>query len=40
MADELLLGSQRVMPARTLESAFRFQHPLLRAALKDLLSPR
>jgi uncharacterized protein len=37
MADELLLGSQRVMPVRTLENGFRFRHPLLRAALKDLL---
>jgi uncharacterized protein (TIGR01777 family) len=40
MADELLLSSQRVMPARTLESGFRFQHSLLRAALKDLLGAR
>jgi uncharacterized protein (TIGR01777 family) len=37
MADELLLGSQRVMPVRTLENGFQFRHPLLRAALKSLL---
>ena len=37
MADELLLGSQRVMPVRTLENGFKFRHPLLRAALKTLL---
>jgi hypothetical protein len=37
MADELLLGSQRVMPVRTLENGFKFKYPLLRAALKDLL---
>ena len=37
MADEMLLGSQRVMPVRTLENGFQFRHPLLRAALKDLL---
>ena len=37
MADELLLGSQRVMPVRTLEQGFRFKYPLLRAALKNLL---
>jgi uncharacterized protein (TIGR01777 family) len=37
LADELLLGSQRVMPVRTLENGFAFRHPLLRAALKNLL---
>jgi uncharacterized protein (TIGR01777 family) len=37
MADELLLGSQRVMPVRTLEQGFKFKYPLLRAALKNLL---
>jgi hypothetical protein len=37
MAEALLLGSQRVMPARTLEIGFRFRHTLLREALKDLL---
>ena len=41
MAEAVLLGSLRVMPARTLESGFRFRHPLLRAALKELLgAPR
>jgi uncharacterized protein len=40
MADELLLASQRVMPVRTLENGFKFRHPLLRAALKDLLDLR
>jgi uncharacterized protein (TIGR01777 family) len=38
MADEMLLSSQRVMPVRTLECGFRFQQPLLRTALKDLLA--
>jgi len=37
MADELLLGSARVMPVRTLELGFKFKFPLLRAALKNLL---
>ena len=37
MAEAVLLGSQRVMPARTLETGFKFRHPLLRGALKDLL---
>lgn len=36
-AEELLLGSRRVMPVRTLETGFVFRHPLLRPALKDLL---
>jgi uncharacterized protein (TIGR01777 family) len=40
MADEVLLGSQRVMPARTLECGFQFRHPLLRPALKSLLADR
>jgi uncharacterized protein (TIGR01777 family) len=40
MADELLLSSQRAMPVRTLENGFKFRHPLLRAALKDLLEAR
>jgi len=37
LAEALLLSSQRVMPARTLESGFRFRHALLRPALKELL---
>lgn len=40
MADELLLSSQRVMPVRTLETGYTFRHPLLRAALKDLVGSR
>jgi uncharacterized protein (TIGR01777 family) len=38
MADEVLLASQRVMPARTLEQGFQFRHPLLRSALKNLIA--
>jgi uncharacterized protein (TIGR01777 family) len=37
MAEELMLASQRAMPVRTLESGFKFQHPLLARALKDLV---
>ena len=37
MADEMLLASQRVMPVRTLEHGFSFRHPLLRAALRELI---
>jgi uncharacterized protein (TIGR01777 family) len=37
MASELILASQRAMPVRTLESGFKFQHPLLGPALKDLV---
>ena len=40
MADELLFASQRVMPVRTLESGYKFKHPLLRPALKDLLAKK
>lgn len=36
-ADQLLLTSQRVMPVRTLETGYTFRHPLLRAALRDLM---
>ena len=32
MADEVLLGSQRVMPVHTLEYGFKFRQPLLRGA--------
>lgn len=38
MVDEVLLASQRVMPVRTLETGYNFRHPLLRAALADLLA--
>ena len=37
MAEELVLASQRAMPVRTLETGFKFQHPLLAPALKDLV---
>jgi uncharacterized protein len=37
MAEELILASQRAMPVRTLESGFKFQHPLLEPALRDLV---
>jgi uncharacterized protein len=37
MAEELILASQRAMPVRTLESGFKFQHPLLAAALRELV---
>lgn len=38
--DEMLLASQRAMPVRTLETGYAFRHPLLRAALEDVLHPR
>jgi uncharacterized protein (TIGR01777 family) len=37
MAEELVLASQRAMPVRTLEAGFKFQHPLLEPALRDLV---
>jgi len=37
MAEELVLASQRAMPVRTLESGYKFRHPLLAPALKDLV---
>jgi uncharacterized protein (TIGR01777 family) len=37
MAAELMLASQRAMPVRTLETGFKFHHPLLEPALKDLI---
>ncbi|HEU4370298.1 MAG TPA: TIGR01777 family oxidoreductase [Methylomirabilota bacterium] len=37
MADEMLLASTRVRPSRLLESAYRFRHPRLEAALRHLL---
>ena len=37
MAEELMLASQRAMPVRTIESGFKFQHPLLEPALRDLV---
>ena len=35
---DVLLGSQRCRPARTLAGGFSFRHPDLGAALKHLLS--
>lgn len=37
MADELLLASQRVEPAKLLSSGYEFQYPHLREALTDVL---
>jgi hypothetical protein len=37
MAEETLLASQWVRPTRLLEAGFRFQHPALPEALRDLL---
>lgn len=37
MGEELLLGSQRVEPAKLMASGYRFQHPDLRDALKEIL---
>jgi uncharacterized protein len=36
-ADELLLGGQRVLPAKALASGFTFRHPTLRGALAAIL---
>jgi uncharacterized protein (TIGR01777 family) len=38
MADELLLASQRVRPAKLLASGFAWSHPLLEEALRHLLA--
>jgi hypothetical protein len=38
MADELLLASQRVEPAKLLASGYQFQHPELESALRQILS--
>ena len=40
MADELLLGSARVLPKRLLETGYKFRHPDLNAALTDILNGR
>jgi uncharacterized protein (TIGR01777 family) len=37
MAEDLLLASQRAMPVRTLDTGFKYRHPLLEPALKDLI---
>ncbi len=39
MADELLLASARVEPARLLDSGFKFQFPELEPALRHILAP-
>jgi hypothetical protein len=38
MADELLLASQRVVPARLLASGYRFRHSALEDALRAALA--
>ena len=38
MAEELLLASARVEPARLLASGYKFRHPELEAALRHVLS--
>ena len=38
MADELLLASARVQPARLVETGFQFRHPQLEPALSQLLN--
>ena len=40
MADELLLASQRLVPARLLSSGYQFRFPELEAALRHLLTGR
>jgi NAD dependent epimerase/dehydratase family enzyme len=37
MADELLLGGQRVVPARAVAFGYTFRFPALDTALADLL---
>jgi hypothetical protein len=37
MADELLLASQRVLPARLEASGYPFRHPTLEGALRAAL---
>lgn len=39
MADALMLSSARVLPRRLLDSGFRFRHPELEPALRELLQP-
>lgn len=37
MGEEMLLGSQRVVPQALLADGFRFEHPELRPALEHVL---
>lgn len=37
MADELLFASQRIQPAKLMESGYKFESPDLRAALEEIL---
>jgi NAD dependent epimerase/dehydratase family enzyme len=39
MADEVLLGGQRVLPARAASSGFRFLYPELADALAEIIPP-
>jgi hypothetical protein len=39
MADELLLSSQQVVPAKLLGGGFSFRHTDLAAALRQILAP-
>jgi NAD dependent epimerase/dehydratase family enzyme len=38
MANEMLLGGQRVLPKRAAEEGFEFSHPELESALKHAIS--
>jgi uncharacterized protein (TIGR01777 family) len=40
LADELIYASIRAVPERTLASGYRFRHPELEGALRDLLDRR
>lgn len=40
MADDLLLSSARIEPARLLASGYKFKHPELEGALRDLLQKK
>jgi len=39
MADRTLLSSARVLPARLVESGYRFAYPALEGALRSMLRP-
>jgi NAD dependent epimerase/dehydratase family enzyme len=36
MADALILGGQRVLPARATALGYRFEHPTLESALREI----